>query len=121
MASRPEARRPIDAQGMLRIDTPDGRSLSLAAGGETLRLEAPGRPELWALLRSPLGRRECLRVLANMFATHGLTLSLESRGKPILRLGHNVAPSWLARILGFSPAYIPVSAIGVLVRRKSPR
>ena len=122
MAPRPEDVRPVDAHGTVRLETPAGRSLDLLADGENIRLELPGWRTVRELMpRSFRGRRRALHLLANLFATHGLTFSLESGGKLILRFGHNVPPSWLARLLGLAPAYVPVSAIGALLRQKRSR
>ena len=118
MASRPEGYRPVEAHGALRLDTPGGRSLALVASGVELRLDLPDLQEVRAIMpRSFRGRRRALRFFAKLFATHGLKFSLESRGRPILRFGHSVAPSWLARLLGLAPAYVPLAAIGLLFRR----
>jgi len=122
MAPRPEDVRPVDAHGTVRVDTPAGRPLDLVADGENIRLELPGwRAARELMPRSFRGRRRSLHVLAKLFSAHGLTLSLESGGRPVLSLGHNVSPSWLARLLGLAPANIPVSAIGVLFRRAPSR
>lgn len=103
---------------MLRLDTPGGRSLALIVDGESLRMEVPGWRDARELMpRSLRGRRQSLRLLAKLFATHGLTLSLESAGKPVLRLGHDAAPNLVSRLLGLAPAYIPLSAFGLLFRR----
>ena len=122
MAPRPEDVRPVDAHGTVRVDTPAGRSLEAVADGDNIRLELPGwRTAREFMPRSFRGRRRALHLFANLFATHGLTFTLESGGKPMLRLGHDVPPSWLARLLGLAPAYVPVSAIGVLFRRSPDR
>ena len=103
---------------MLRLDTPGGRSLELVADGESLRMEVPGWRDARELMpRSFRGRRQSLRLLAKLFATHGLTLSLESAGKPVLRLGHDAAPILVSRLLGLAPAYSPLSAFGLLFWR----
>lgn len=118
MASRPESFQPVEAHGTLRLDTPAGRSLDLVANGEELRLELPTLREARGIMpRSFRSRRRALRFLASLLATHGLALSLEAGGKPVFRVGHRVTPSWLARLLGLAPAYVPVSAIGLLFRR----
>ena len=118
MAPRPEVFRPVDAEGTLRLETPSGHSLNLVADGGNLRMDVPRWVDARALLpRSYRGRRQALRFAADMFTMHGLTLSLESAGKPVLRIGHNTAPSWLARLLGLAPAYIPMSALRVLFLR----
>jgi hypothetical protein len=58
-----------------------------------------------------------LRFFATLFATHGLLFSLEAGGKLLFRFGHDVSPNWLARLLGLAPAYLPLTAIGLLLRR----
>lgn len=121
MAFRPEVFRPIEAQGTLRLDTPGGRSLKMVADGELLRVELRNWQEMRELIpRSFHSRRQALRVVADLFARHGLTLSLESAGKPVLRLGHTASASWFARLLGLAPAFVPVSAIALLFTR-TPR
>ena len=118
MAPRPEGFRPVDAEGTLRLYTPSGQSLNLVADGRNLRLDVPRWVDAWGMLpRSLSGRKRAMRFVAHTLATHGLTLSLDSRSKSVLRLGHNIAPSWLARLLGLAPAYIPVSALRLLFRR----
>jgi hypothetical protein len=103
---------------MLRLDTPGGRSLNLRARGDELRLELPELRELRTIVpRTFRGRGRAIGLFANVLRTHGLRLSLESGGRLIIRFGHGVAPSWLARLLGLSPAYVPLSAVGLLFRR----
>jgi hypothetical protein len=122
MASRPEAVRPVDAHGTVRLDTPGGSTLNLVADGENLRLELPGWHAARELMpRSFRGRRQTLRAFAELFATHGLTFNLESGGTPLLRLGHDASPNWFARLLGLAPAQVPVSAIGFLFKRTPVR
>jgi hypothetical protein len=119
MASRPESYRPIEAHGTLHLDTPGGGSLDLVANGEELRLALPDLREALAVMpRSLRGRRRALHFFASLLATHGLALSVEAAGRPVLRVGHRVTPSWLARLLGLAPAFIPLSAIGLLLRRR---
>ena len=118
MASRPDTCRPVEARGSLRLDTPGGRSLDLVANGAALHLAVPDLQEARTIMpRSFRDRRRALRFVARLLATHGLTLSLEAGGRPVLRVGHDITPSWLARLLGLAPAYVPVSAIGLLFRR----
>ncbi|MGB5719461.1 MAG: hypothetical protein WBM34_02125 [Woeseiaceae bacterium] len=118
MAPRPEFFRPVDAEGALFLDAPSGQSLKLVANGTSLHLDVPRWVDVRGLVpRSFRGRREAIRFFAKAFATHGLTLSLESAGKSVLRLGYNTTPSWLARVLGLAPAYVPFSALRLLVRR----
>jgi len=118
MAHRPELFRPVGAEGSLRLDTPSGQSLNLVADGQELRLDMPRWADARAALpRSFRARRRTIRFVARTLATHGLTLSLESAGNPVMRLGHNTSPSWLARLLGLGLAHIPVSALRLLFRR----
>jgi hypothetical protein len=115
MASRPEHFRPVDAHGTLRIDTPSGRSLNLVAEGETLRLELPGWADTRGVLpRSLRGRIQAARFVANLLSVHGLTLSLESAGRAVVRLGHNTRASWLARLLRLGPTSVSVPALRLL-------
>ena len=109
---------PVDAQGTVRLDAPTGRSLALVADGDTLRLDLPGWPEARAMLPGSFGARgRLVRRLGNGLAACGLTLSLESAGKPVFQLGRDVRPSWLARLLGLGPGRMPLSAIGLFFRR----
>jgi len=118
MAFRPEAVRPVEAHGNVRLDTPGGRSLELVADGECLRLEVAGWQDVREFMpRSFRGRRRSLGLLANLASAHGLTFSIESAGKPVLQLGHNIVPSLLSRLFGLAPAYVPLSAFGLLLRR----
>ena len=118
MASRPEACLPVEVRGALRLDAPTGRSLELMADSNTLRLDLPGWPEARAMIPRSFGTRaRTVRQLATVLTSYGLTLSLESAGKPVFRLGCNVRPSWLARLAGLAPARIPLSAIRMLFRR----
>lgn len=112
MAPRPEVFLPVEAHGILRLDAPTGQALDLEAAGDTLRIDLPGLREARAIM--PLSLREsrrALRFLANMLSMAGLTLRVESAGKPVLRLGSVGKPSWLARLLGLGPTRIPFSAI----------
>ena len=120
MAPRRSEFRPIEAQGNLRFDTADGHSLNLVADGENLRLDLPGWREARAVApRSFRGRKQVLGLLAKGLATHGLTLSVESAGKPVMRLGYETSPNWLSRLLGLAPAYVPVSAIRMIFRSRA--
>ena len=109
---------PVDAQGSLRIAGPTGRSLALRAEGDTLRLELPGWPEARAMLpRSFALRGRALGHVSRALSAYGLTLSLESAGKPVCQIGQNVRPTWLARLIGLAPARIPLSAITFFFKR----
>ena len=122
MASRPDAFRPVEAHGTLRLDTPGGASLELEAHGGQLRMDLPGWREARELMpQSFRHRRRSLRLLAALLASHGLTLSIESAGKTFFRLGHNVVPTFLGRLLGLAPAHVSLSAFGLLFRRSSTR
>lgn len=119
-APRPEAFLPVEAHGTLRLDIPGGRSLDLKADGDTLCMDLPGVPEVRAMMpRSFRSRRRSLRFLADTLSTFGLTLRLDLAGKSILRVGAEARPSWLARLLGLGPAYVPFSAVLLLLRRRS--
>ncbi len=112
MASRPDDIRPVDARGTLSVVTPGGRSLSLVADGETLRLELPGwRDARTALPRSFRGRVRAARLLADHLTRLGLTLRLETSGRAVFSLGHDAQPTWLARLLRLGAADLPVSAV----------
>lgn len=116
MAPRPDTFRPVDAYGTVRIDTPGGRALNLVADGEKLRLTVPNMQSAREISpRSFRTSRRAVRSLACALATHGLALRLEADGTPLLWLGHNVAPNWLARLLRLGPVNVPVSAIRAMV------
>ena len=118
MASRPDFFRPVDVQGALCLDTSSGQTLKLVADGTNFRLDVPHSVNVRPLLpRSFRGSRESIRFIASALASHGLTLTVESAGKAVLRVGYNTTSSWLARLLGVAPAYIPFSALRLLFRR----
>lgn len=117
MASRPEPFRPVDAHGSLRINTPSGRPLNLAAHGEMLRVELPGWGDARGILpRSLRGRIRAIRTVADMLAAHGLLLSLELAGEPVVRLGHGTASSWLSWLLGLGSTDLSIKALRALAR-----
>ena len=114
---RPKVLLPVEAQGMLRLDAPTGRPMDVVADGDTLRVDVPGWREIRALApRSSRARARAIRLLAAILSSYGLTLSMESAGRPVIQLGCNVRPTILARLLGLAPARIPVSAISLLFR-----
>ncbi|HSM29800.1 MAG TPA: hypothetical protein VK854_03800 [Woeseiaceae bacterium] len=122
MASRPDAFRPVEAHGTLRLDTPGGASLALEAHGGQLRMDVAGWREARELMpKSVRHRGRSLRLVANLLATHGLTLSIESAGKTVVQLGHNVVPTLLGRLLGLAPAHVSLTAFGLLLRRSATR
>jgi hypothetical protein len=49
-----------------------------------------------------------------LLSVHGLTLSLESAGRAVVRLGHNTRASWLARLLRLGPTSVSVPALRLL-------
>ena len=114
-APRPDSLLPVEVQGTLRLDTPGGQALALVADGDVLRLALPGWREARSLMpRSFRERRQALHAIARTLSLYGLSLSLEFRGQPVIGLGHQTRPSWLARILGLAPAHIRFSAIRLL-------
>ena len=109
---KPDIELPVEAQGTLRLDTPDGQVLALVADGDVLRVALPGWIGAQGLApRSFRERRRLVRAAARALSTCGLTLSLEAADRPIARLGSGAKTNWLARLLGIAPAHIPVSAI----------
>ncbi len=117
MAPRPDFFRAVDAEGVLHLVTPSGELLELVADGPSVRLEVPRGVNVWALLPGSFrSRRQTIRFAAKALATHGLTLTAESAGRCVLRMGYNTTPGWFARLLGLAPAYIPVSALRLLFR-----
>lgn len=118
-APRPEVLLPVEAHGTLRLDSPDGRALQLLADGDTLRVDLPGRDAARSLMPRSFRRgRMALRALDSTLSRYSLTLSVESSGESLMRLGRNVKPSWLARLLGLAPAHIPFSAVRFFLRRR---
>ena len=105
---------------MLRLDTPGGHALDLRAEGDALRINVPSWSEARAIIPGSFGERtRTLRLLADLFSGFGLTLSLESAGQSILRLGGNTKPSWVARLLRLGPTHVPLSALKYLLRRSA--
>jgi hypothetical protein len=116
MAPRPDTFRPVDAYGTVRIDAPGGRAFDLVADGENLRLTLPDIQSAGDISPPSFrARRRTLRSLASALATHGLTLRLEADGKPLLWLGLNASPSWLARLFRLGPVYVPFSTIRAIL------
>lgn len=118
MASRPDPILPVELEGALCLEAPSGRALELLAEGAVLRVDVPG----WSELRSALPgssrvRRQSVRFLAKTLSTYGLTLSLESDGRPFFRLGHGVNGNWLARLIGLAPASVSPGAIRLFLKR----
>ncbi|MEE4161509.1 MAG: hypothetical protein V2I25_03315 [Woeseiaceae bacterium] len=117
-APAPEAYRPIDAEGRLRLEAPSGRTLEVVAEGNALRLDVPTWSELSALVPRARGTRSrLLRVVGELLSSHGLTLRLESGGRTFFELGATVRPNWLARLFRLAPARLQLSAITLFLRR----
>ena len=118
MASAPDLRLPVAAQGRLRLDAPSGRRLDLEANGNALTLEVPTWTELRLL--SPAGwaaRSSALRKLAAVLEVSALTLTLASHGKPFLELGAGVRPNLLTRLARLGPARLSASVVRFYFRR----
>lgn len=108
----------LETLGHLRLEAPSGRTLNLVAEGSVLRLDVPGWPELRALMpRTGAARSQMLRRVAGVLSASGLTLRLESRGRPFVTLGSGVRSNWLSRLLGIAPARTSFSAFALLLRR----
>ena len=117
-ASRPDLFLPVEAQGSLRLDAPNGRTLELIADGDTLELDVQRFRDIQSMVpRSARLRGQCTRALADTLSIYGLTLRVVSAGKSVFELGRKASPNWLARLLGLAPARVPLSAIALLFRR----
>ena len=109
---------PVEAQGSLRLDAPTGRSLEIVADGDELRLDVPTWAELRAMMpRSFRERGRAVRRMADILRIYGLTLSLESAGKPFFQIGHGVSASWLSSMVGLAPARISLRAVALRFKR----
>ena len=110
---------PLESLGHLRLEAPSGRTLDLVAEGSVLRLDVPGWPELRAFMpQKGTTRSQVLRRVARLLSASGLTLRLESRGRPFVTLGSGVRPNWLSRLLGITPARTSFFAFALLFRRQ---
>lgn len=117
-APRPDTNLPIEAQGHLRLEAPTGRTVMLFAEGDVLRLELKGWSEAKSLApRSGAARRQATRALARALSACGLTLHVEAAGSAVCQIGHGVRPNWIARLLRLAPARVPLSALGLSLRR----
>ncbi len=122
MAFRPESTLRVDALGAVRLDPPVGRPLHLVADGSRLRVELPSFPEAMRVFRHfPKGRGRALRTAGSALSTYGLTVSLESAGSPVLQLGYDAEPNWLAQLLGLAPARVPLSSLRWILGRSGNR
>lgn len=113
---------PVEARGLLRFEPPVGRPLEVIAEGARLRAKLPSFREarrVFPYVTNMRGR--ALRFVGSALATHGLTLSLESAGRPVLQLGYDASPNWLARVLGLAPARVPFSSIRWILKRDGSR
>lgn len=119
ISGRADRLTPVEAQGLLRLDGPRGRSLRLEAEGATLRLIAESYGELRSV--APPTRAQRRRALAAAHRVlHQLDLSLEVRigARTLLGLGRDVRVNWLARVLGYAPARVPFSALAAMLGRR---
>jgi hypothetical protein len=111
---------PLEARGTMRLDPPVGRSLAMVAEGSRLRIALPSFRETRALFPYTAGLRgRALRVLDTGLAAHGLTLSFEAAGRPVVLLGHNAPPNWLARLMGLGSARVFFPSLSWLMGRRS--
>ena len=122
MAPRPELAMPVEARGMLRLDPPVGRPLELIAEGGRLRVELPSFREARRAFPPTVGvRGRALRSVGSVLSAYGLTVSLESAGRPVLQLGCDAPPNWLAYLLGLAPCRVPFSSIRWILGRDESR
>ena len=49
----------------------------------------------------------------------GLSLDVVLQGQQLLRLGGDVKPTWLSRVLGLGHVYLPVSALLTAWRKQA--
>ncbi len=122
MALRPETGMPVEARGLLRLEPPVGRPLDVIAEGARLRVKLPSFREARRVLPHVTSvRGRALAYIGSALSAHGLTLSLESAGKPVLQLGYGASPNWFARVLGLAPARVPFSSIRWILQRDPSR
>ena len=118
MASQPDLHLPIEAQGTLRLEAPTGRSFELKADGARVSAELPGWSELHsAVPRSFRARTRLIRTFAKLLSINGLTMSLQTNGRPVFELGCGTKPNWLSRLLGLAPAYVSLSVFRLIFKR----
>lgn len=119
-AHRPEVFLPVEAHGSLRLDMPGGQALDLVAEGARLRVDLRGLAETGAMMQgSWRDRVRSLRLASTTLSIYGLTLSLESAGKAVVRFGGNTKPSWIARLMRLGPVHLPLSAIFILLKNRA--
>ena len=117
MASQPEPTLPIEAHGIVRLESPTGRSFDLVADGAAMNADLPG----WSDIRSAIpstfrARSRSIHALAGILSTTGLTLILNAGGVPVFKIGRGIKPNWLSRLLRLAPAYVSLSALRLLFR-----
>ena len=113
-----EALLPIEVRGDLRLDGPSGGVVRLSGDGTGLRLDVPRWKDLTGLgPQSLLARRRIIISTARRLTMLGLSLDVAVQGRQLFRLGGNVRSSWLSRLLGLGPVYLPVSALLTAWRR----
>ena len=102
----------------MRLDAPSGRVVRLSGEGAGLRLDVPRWKDLTGLgPQSFLARRRLIVSTARRLATLGLSLDIALKGQQLFRLGSDVRPTWLSRVLGLGSVYLPASALFAAVRR----
>jgi hypothetical protein len=115
---KPELFMPVEVEGSLHLDGPHGQALDVVADAGQLHLEQAE----WSALGSLIPRKwtTCLRVARNLekgLRALGLTLHVYVDGQPVLRVGHDVAGSWLARLAGLDGTRFTPSLLLYLLRR----
>lgn len=102
----------------MRLDAPSGRVVRLSGYGAGLRLDVPRWKDLTGLgPRSFVARRRLIISTARRLTMLGLSLDISLKGRQLFRLGGDVEPSWLSRVLGLGSVYVPVSALLAAWRR----
>lgn len=110
--SKPDIRLPVDAQGELFLDGPNGCRVTAHATGSRLHVAAPGWSELRQLgPRSLMAKRRALKATIRALETLGLTLDLAVAGHRAVGLGAGVKPTLLARLLGLTSTDIRFSTV----------
>ncbi len=111
---------PIEVRGDLRLAAPSGRVVRLSGDSTGLRLDVPRWNDLAGLgPQSFVARRRLIRSAAGQFAMLGLSLDVVLQGQQLLRLGGDVKPTWLSRVLRLGHVYLPVSALLTAWRKQA--
>ena len=103
----------------MRLDGPSGRVVRLSGEGSGLRLDVPRWKDLTGLgPQAFLARRRLIISTAQRLTMLGLSLDIALQGRSLFRLGGDVRPTWLSRVLGLGSVYLPVSALLTAWRRQ---